>query len=353
MEMAVEHRPSAKPVAKPVCSVCIANYNGMQTIDACVDSVLSQDFDLPVEIIIHDDASTDASVEHINNKYPNIELLISRENKGFCISNNRMVDAASGQYILLLNNDAELYPNALDTLHKYSENQQRPGILSLPQYDRATGDIIDYGMDLDPFLNPIPRKTAKKQQVGTVHGACLWVPTGLWHKLGGFPEWFESVAEDLYLCVYAWNTGYSVEVPNKSGYLHWVGQSFGGGIPKENKLITTYERRALSERNKTYVMLLFYPWYTLPHFILHFLLLLTEGAVLSLLLRNVLIWKNIYVKAFTDTLSNRSQILFHRRRLQLNSQLRFSSFISKLKPYPRKLQLIAQHGLPSFITKDR
>ena len=33
-----------------------------------------------------------------------------------------------------------------------------------------------------------------------VIGACLWIPQGLWTELGGFPEWFESIAEDMYLC---------------------------------------------------------------------------------------------------------------------------------------------------------
>jgi len=351
MEMAVEHRPSANPVANPVCSVCIANYNGMQTIDACIASVLSQNFDLPVEIIVHDDASTDTSAEHIKDNFPNIELLISDKNIGYCISNNRMVDIARGQYILLLNNDAELYTDALDTLYNHAQNQEKPGILSLPQYDHATDNIIDYGMDLDPFLNPIPRKEYQRPQAGTVHGACFWIPADLWRTFGGFPRWFESVAEDLYLCVYAWCVGYSVEVPNKSGYLHWVGKSFGGGLPQQDRLTTTYKRRSLSERNKTYTMLLFYPWLALPLLALHFILLFMEGILLSILLKDRNIWGSIYGKTFSDVFRNINQIHLERKTIHHSHKIKSQTFLPMIRILPYKLYLLLRYGLPRIYSK--
>src|SRR3546814_10431279 len=50
--------------------------------------------------------------------------------------------------------------------------------------------------------------------------------------------------------------GYRVESLNHSGYRHWVGYSFGGGKVKGDRLATTKIRRALSERNKSFVMIL-------------------------------------------------------------------------------------------------
>ena len=95
------------------CSVCIANYNGIELIDACIDSVRAQDCGVAVEIIVHDDASTDDSAAHIAARHPDVRLIESRENVGFCIANNRMAAAAKGDYLLLLNNDATLLPDAL------------------------------------------------------------------------------------------------------------------------------------------------------------------------------------------------------------------------------------------------
>ncbi len=84
----------------PTVSVCIANYNGMGVIDDCLRSVLAQQGDISVEILVHDDASTDGSVAHIRDNYPNVTLIESAENVGFCIANNRMVTRARGQFFI-------------------------------------------------------------------------------------------------------------------------------------------------------------------------------------------------------------------------------------------------------------
>ncbi|HEY8907556.1 MAG TPA: glycosyltransferase, partial [Rhodoferax sp.] len=65
---------------QPLVSVCIANYNGIAVIDDCLRSVLGQQGDIPVEILLHDDASTDGSVAHIRENYPNVVLIESEVN---------------------------------------------------------------------------------------------------------------------------------------------------------------------------------------------------------------------------------------------------------------------------------
>lgn len=185
---------------RPVVSVCIANYNGVGLIDACIESVCQQDCGFPVEIIVHDDASTDGSAEHIRTRYPIVSLIQSPENVGFCVANNRMANVAIGDFLLLLNNDATLFPDALATLHYEALRLARPAILGLPQYDAETGALLDIGSRLDPFLNPGPNLDPARNGVGLVMGACLWIDKRLWGELGGFPEWFGSIGEDLYLC---------------------------------------------------------------------------------------------------------------------------------------------------------
>ena len=181
-------------------SVCIANYNGIGMIDACIDSVRRQDCAATVEIIVHDDASTDGSVAHIRSCHPGVRLIEGAANAGFCVANNRMAAAAQGEYLLLLNNDATLMPGALEALIDESGRLGRHAVLTLPQYDAETDELLDMGSMLDLFLNPVPNRDPARGEVGTVHGACLWIPKSLWQELGGFPEWFGSVAEDLYLC---------------------------------------------------------------------------------------------------------------------------------------------------------
>lgn len=98
---------AANPDRPPLISVCIANYNGEKFLSECIESVLNQVASPHFEIIVHDDASTDASLEQIA-RYDNIKLIRSPENVGYCVANNRMAEAAFGEYLLLLNNDAVL-----------------------------------------------------------------------------------------------------------------------------------------------------------------------------------------------------------------------------------------------------
>jgi glycosyltransferase involved in cell wall biosynthesis len=63
------------------CSVCIANYNGENVLETCLDSVFRQDFLHPIEIIVHDDASTDGSAAIVTDKYPNGTL---NQERGQC-----------------------------------------------------------------------------------------------------------------------------------------------------------------------------------------------------------------------------------------------------------------------------
>jgi GT2 family glycosyltransferase len=296
---------------------------------------------------VHDDAPTDDSVDIIKSGYPQVRLLESRDNVGFCVSNNRMVEKARGKFVLLLNNDAVLHKDALSTLYEAS-GKYGDGILGLPQYNADSGELIDIGSTFDMFLNPVPNKNPSLEDVGMIIGACLWLPKTLWTKLGGFPEWFGSMAEDMYLCCLARLWGYPVKAVSQSGFDHWVGSSFGGGkITSGKKLSTTISRRRLSERNKTSVMFITYP---IPALLsvapLHFVLLFVEGMLLALIKRDFSIWREVYGFCFTEIWRNRKRIMETRHTAQ---QHRSCSVIGFLEPFtfvPYKLTMLLKYGLP-------
>ncbi|MCP4668939.1 MAG: glycosyltransferase [Deltaproteobacteria bacterium] len=335
---------------KPVCSICIANYNGVELLGECLDAVFSQNVEFPFEVVVHDDASTDESVAFITANYSKVRIIKTEVNVGFCVSNNRMVSQAQGDFILLLNNDAILYPDALQTCWVHARQIGKQAIIGLPQYDAITGELIDQGNLFDPFLNPIPNKDSNRQHVGMVVGACLWIPKSLWEQLNGFPEWFGSNAEDMYLCCRAHLAGYSVIALPLSGYRHYVGQSFGGGKLKDNQLSTTYKRRSLSERNKSYVMVLIYPpFFFQIIFPLHIISLLCEGIILAILNRRVKIFSDIYLNALKELWRNRHLLKKGRNDIIQNTvpgaRRRFyQSIVIRLQ----KLAMIANFGLPSI-----
>jgi len=344
----VSHASNIEKAISPQCSVCIANYNGERLLEQCLDSILKQEnFPGTIEIIVHDDASTDGSVAFIKARYPQVRLIVSEQNCGFCISNNRMVAAAQGEFILLLNNDAILYVDALKTLYDASVECGQ-GIYGLPQYHATSEELIDMGSIFDPFLNPIPNKNILRSEVGMIIGACLWLPRNLWNTLGGFPEWFDSLAEDMYLCCYARLRGFPVKVVPASGFNHWVGASLGGGkILNNKKLSTKLTRRALSERNKTFVMLICYPPVIACVLIpLHLLLLTCEGLLLSAIKRDKRIWIKIYWFCLKEIWIKRKRWVEKRRLVQHTRVCAISAFYSTFTFLPHKIRMLFIHGLP-------
>jgi GT2 family glycosyltransferase len=335
---------------EPICSVCIANYNGIDCVGAAVHSVEAQDFDFPLEIIIHDDASTDGSADYIRKNFPQVNLITSDCNVGFCISNNRMVAQAKGTYILLLNNDAQLFPDALRVLYDQAlKKQNTAGIMGLPQYNAITGDLIDSGSLLDPFLNTIPNLNMKRSEVGMIIGACLWLPKQLWVRLGGFPEYFQSMGEDIYLCCLARLWGYEVEVIPSSGFWHQVGSSFGGGKIVRNRLATSKKRRPLSERNKSYAMVLTYPkvlfCFTFP---LHILLLIVEGMLLSAIKKDLSLWQVIYWQCIKSQWINRRMLHRMRKHIQRHRRISERKFLNPFVFIHHKLWMLIKHGIPEI-----
>lgn len=336
-------------IMNPVCSICIANYNGMGFIEACLNSIIAQDCDFELEIIVHDDASTDDSIRFIRQHFPQVKLIESRENVGFCISNNRMAVQANGEYILLLNNDAELFPDALLKFYKYARKQDRPGILGLAQYHAATGELIDRGSIFDPFLNAMPNLNKTRHDVGMVIGACLWLPKTLWNELGGFPEFFHTLAEDMYLCCVARLKGYPVEILEDSGFKHWVGASLGGGKVVRQRLSTSVKRRSLSERNKSFVMAITYPAPAFQIiFPLHLFLLLLEGTAISLIKRDPNLFKAIYFSAIREIWKHRKTLFSLRQKVQSCRRISCKHFFSVFSMIPYKLKMLIRHGMPSI-----
>jgi GT2 family glycosyltransferase len=334
---------------KPVCSICIANYNGEAVIGPCLESIYNQDFDLPLEIIIHDDASTDTSVDIIRNRFPDVTLIVSASNVGYCVSNNRMVSRARGRYILLLNNDAVLHRDSVRTFYDHAEQHSRPAILGLPQFNMQTGELIDRGSLFDPFLNPVPNLDPGRADVGMVMGACFWIPKALWEELGGFPEWFGSLAEDMYLCCLARLRGYSVTVLPESGYDHWVGRSFSGGKVVRNVLQTSYQRRQMSERNKSYTFFICWPSVlAYPCFALHLILLSLEGLLLSGIKGDRKILEKIYLPCLRSLWKDRNLLRRERSSVQASRMVGMARFFSVFTWVPYKMKMLIRFGLPTI-----
>lgn len=344
--MAVVLDPGLRPGARPRVSVCIANFQGEALLPDCIDSVLAQGMD--VEVLVHDDASSDGSLALLAARYPQARVIASKDNVGFCVANNRMADAATGDYLLLLNNDAALESNALQALLAEATRLDGDAVLTLPQHDWDTGALVDRGCLLDPFYNPVPNLDPRRADVAYVIGACLWIPRRLWHELGGFPAWFGSLAEDMLLCCAARLRGAAVRCVDGSAYRHRQGASFGGNRA-QGGLRTTYRRRALSERNKTWVLLACTPgpvaW---PLLALHLLVLYAEGAIVSLARRDPRLWREVYRPVLPSLFAHAAEWRSLRRELQSRRRIAQPQWWRVFGWMPRKLAMLWRHGLPEL-----
>jgi len=333
----------------PLVSICIASYNGRELLEDCIASIQAQSGDFDVEIIVHDDASLDDSTTWLREHHPRIRTIASEQNVGFCVGNNRMAQIAKGEYLLLLNNDATLLPDALSSLVDMARRSPPDTILTLPQYDWHDGQLVDRGCLLDPFCNPVPNVDPERVDLAMCIGACLWIPRRRWIELGGFPEWMESIGEDLFLCCLHRLTGGVVRCAASSGYRHRQGASFGGNRVDGGKLRSTYRRRALSERNKTAVLCICTPGMVLlPLLLLHVALLLGEGLVLALLKRDLRAWREIYASAVLQTVRQRAFLRAERRRVQRGRSITLSAYVRPFVLLPRKLVMLVRHGVPSL-----
>lgn len=113
-------------MAAPLVTVICLCYNQKRFLKEAVGSVINQSYS-PIQLIVVDDASTDGSTETINQlktQYPQLEVLLLKENVGNCKAFNRGLAQAKGEYVIDLAADDVLLP---DRIRKGVEALQQAG----------------------------------------------------------------------------------------------------------------------------------------------------------------------------------------------------------------------------------
>ena len=106
-------------IMKPLISIIIPVYNAEKTLERCIDSALAQSF-RDYEIILVDDGSKDGS-DKLCDRYAALDsriCVIHQVNSGVSVARNVGIEHACGTYVLFLDSDDALEPEAL---HRYSE----------------------------------------------------------------------------------------------------------------------------------------------------------------------------------------------------------------------------------------
>jgi N-acetylglucosaminyl-diphospho-decaprenol L-rhamnosyltransferase len=225
-------------------SVVIVNYNGGPMLQGCVLSAV-RDGVLASQIIVVDNGSRDGSIDDLERSIDGVAVIRNSCNTGFARAVNQgielvLADTSPAEFILLLNNDAQLEPGALRAF--------ADGFDSLPNLAIAGGQLRYPDGRLQSAFAPLPslaeeilplillkmlfphrfrRKTVvdKPISVECVLGACLSVRSAILPRLGLLDEDYFFFFEEIEWCQRASRMGAEVYYLPGASAIHGQGQT--------------------------------------------------------------------------------------------------------------------------------
>jgi N-acetylglucosaminyl-diphospho-decaprenol L-rhamnosyltransferase len=111
-------------------SIVIVNYETRADLVRCLDSLKKYAPTVTHEVFVVDNASTDGSADMVAHEYPHVSLIRNSSNEGFSRANNLAIQKAQGEYIFLLNPDAQVTEGALDRLISLADKIPNLGTLA-------------------------------------------------------------------------------------------------------------------------------------------------------------------------------------------------------------------------------
>jgi GT2 family glycosyltransferase len=183
-----------------LASIIIVTYNHREYLDACLESVLKQDY--PHEIILVDNCSQDGTVSFVRERFPEVTVVESPDNRGYGAGNNLGVQYARGEYIVILNPDTMVEEGWLSSL--LSPLKRQPKVITTSKillYDglaiNTCGNINTItGLTFTRGLGADPSSFPDAEEVSGVSGACFAMRREDYLDLGGFDENFFLYNED-------------------------------------------------------------------------------------------------------------------------------------------------------------
>ncbi len=177
-----------------------------------------------------DNNSSDQTLEVVRSGYPEVRIIANDYNGGFPGANNQAIRQVRSPYILLLNPDTVVAPNALAEMVRFMDANLDCGIcggqlfdeygLNAPDLKRP--NALYYLLALTPFVKWLNQIGGEDQQA--ISGACLLLRRSLVDEIGLLDEslfW----CEDVDLCLRASKKGYRICKVSSARVLHICGQS--------------------------------------------------------------------------------------------------------------------------------
>lgn len=220
----------------PLVSIIVLNFNGKDHLKTCFESLKRQTY-LNYECIMVDNASVDGSIEYVKKNFPWVKVIQNKENLGYAGGNNVGVKQVNGDYIVILNNDAEVDAHCLEEMVRVVQSDSLIGICGCKMLDsnrKTSISSVGSSCDIYGFPYPIGAGEMDNNQyrlvtdVFLIAGAGFIIKSGLWNKLGGFDSKYFVYMEECDLCWRAQLVGYRVVVnPSATLYHPAIGATTG------------------------------------------------------------------------------------------------------------------------------
>lgn len=235
-------------------SIIILTYNQLKYTILCLDSLLEYT-DLPYELILIDNGSTDGTLEYLKS-FENAKIISNQTNLGFSKGVNQGIRVAEGDYILLLNNDTIVAKNWLSNQLNCLNNQPEIGIVG-PRSNYAGGEqggiigdfnTIDKIIEFSNCFNqPDPGKWFETY---VIVGFCMLIKREVISDIGLFDEDFlYGMGEDNDYCQRALIKGYKLYCAGDTFVYHFGSQTFKGNNLDLNRIFNENRERFLKKWN--------------------------------------------------------------------------------------------------------
>ena len=287
-------------------AVILVNYNGKKYNSACIDSILQNNVQGELMILVVDNASSDGSVDELRQRYNEqanvaIEYIILNKNYGFAAANNRGIERAKelgADYVLLLNNDTEIAPNMLEQLKACAD--RHPGCMIVPKiyYSDDRKRIWSAGGSVSPIIRKVSHdgldqidsgQFEEEKKIEFATGCCLFIPMSVLKRTGGLDERYFLYYEDTEYSFRLDGMGISIYYCPKAVLYHKVG---GSSMGAQSPLCAYYISRNWLVCNRQYLGGRY------PIFLLYYLLNRSVLSLIWLVQGNpqlvLAIWRGIY-----------------------------------------------------------
>ena len=205
---------------EPLISIIIVNWNAKDYLKDCISSLYSQSYK-NLEIILVDNASTDGSVEMIEQEFPKIQIIKNKENLGFAEGNNIGISKSKGEFIALFNPDAIADKEWISELVSVISNSEKIcGVTGKLFYlDKKTkqDSVFCTWSKISPFsANPYNfHNSEPKSKVDYLSGAAMLVKRDIIEKVGLLDPGYFLYFEETDWCARMIRIGFDlVYVPN-------------------------------------------------------------------------------------------------------------------------------------------